>query len=69
MPRAFIFLLSKILNFDISRFLSRNFHFSKISGNLGPPQSGAGIDFLIFYHMHIGLEHKLHNNFFGFSIR
>ena len=38
-----------------------------ISGNLGLHQSGAGISFLMFYHIHIDLQHTLDKVFCGFS--
>ena len=43
------------------------FQFFKISGNLEPHQSSAGMFFLTKYHIHIDLQHTLNKVFFAFS--
>ena len=58
--------------FEISTFFaifSKILIFFKISGNLKPHQSDAGVCFLTFYHIHINLQYTLDNVFFGFSLR
>ena len=59
----------KIINCRLFVIFSEISHFFKISGNLGPHQSGAGISSLRFYHIHIDLRYTLDKVFFGFSWR
>ena len=61
-----IFLAFSSRKLEISIF-SRNSHFSKFFGNLKPHQSGPGITFSIFYHIHIDLQHTLDKVFFASS--